>query len=87
MSFSVYHVGSELGWSEMFWFKTFPDSTSTSWIPTFAIFGDMGNDNAQSLTRLQEETQMGKYDLFIHNGDFAYDMEDVRKGDNTIKET
>ncbi len=69
----------------MFWFKTFPDSTSTSWIPTFAIFGDMGNDNAQSLTRLQEETQMGKYDLFIHNGDFAYDMEDVRKGDNTIK--
>jgi len=47
----------------------------------------MGNDNAQSLTRLQEETQMGKYDLFIHNGDFAYDMEDVRKGDNTIKET
>ena len=38
----------------------------------------MGNDNAQSLTRLQEETQMGKYDLFIHNGDFAYDMEDVK---------
>jgi hypothetical protein len=27
--------------------------------------------------RLQEETQMGMYDVIIHNGDFAYDMNDV----------
>jgi hypothetical protein len=50
---SVYHVGSDLGWSEMFWFRTFPaeNSGNSGWVPTFAIFGDMGNDNAQSLTR------------------------------------
>ena len=47
----VYHVGSDLGWSEMFWFKTFPDK-DPNWVPTLAIYGDMGNDNAQSLTRL-----------------------------------
>ena len=75
-SVSVYHVGSDLGWSEMFWFKTFP-AEGSDWSPRLAIFGDMGNDNAQSLTRLQEETQSGMYDALIHNGDFAYDMHDV----------
>lgn len=38
----------------------------------------MGNENAVSLGRLQEETQAGMYDVLIHNGDFAYDMENVR---------
>jgi hypothetical protein len=37
----------------------------------------MGNENAVSLGRLQEETQSGMYDVLIHNGDFAYDMENV----------
>jgi 3',5'-cyclic AMP phosphodiesterase CpdA len=39
-----------------------------------AIFGDMGNENAQSLARLQEDTQRRMYDAIIHVGDFAYDM-------------
>jgi len=39
----------------------------------------MGNENAVSLGRLQEETQAGMYDILIHNGDIAYDMENVRK--------
>ena len=34
--------------------------------------------NAQSLGRLQKETQMGMYDLMFHVGDFAYDMDTVR---------
>lgn len=34
----------------------------------------MGNENAQSLPRLQEETQSGMYDAILHVGDFAYDM-------------
>ena len=38
----------------------------------------MGNVNAQSLGRLQKETQMGMYDLMFHVGDFAYDMDTVR---------
>nr|CAI5830104.1 unnamed protein product [Callosobruchus analis] len=69
----VYHCGSHLGWSDMFYFKTPPDSDS--WVPHLAIFGDMGNENAQSLVRLQEEAQRGMYDTILHVGDFAYDMD------------
>lgn len=46
----------------------------TNWSPRLAIYGDMGNENAQSLARLQEETQREKYDAILHVGDFAYDM-------------
>lgn len=35
----------------------------------------MGNENAQSLGRLQVETQDKLYDAIIHVGDFAYDMD------------
>lgn len=45
------------------------------WSPHVAIFGDMGNENAQSLGRLQRESQEHLYDAIIHVGDFAYDMD------------
>ncbi|XKL65548.1 hypothetical protein PGB90_008968 [Kerria lacca] len=81
-----YHCGSNLGWSSVFYFKTLP--TSSSWSPHFAIFGDMGNVNAQSLPRLQEETQRGFYDVILHVGDFAYDMhsDNARVGDEFMKQ-
>lgn len=69
----IYHVGSKNGWSPEFFFKTFPEGTK--WSPRIALFGDMGNENAQSLARLQEETQRELYDAIIHVGDFAYDMD------------
>ena len=72
-----YHVGSELGWSPVYWFVT-PPMNLTEWSPSIAIYGDMGNVNAQSLPRLQSETQAGLYDAIIHVGDFAYNMDDVR---------
>ncbi len=83
---SDYHVGSDLGWSDLFWFRTFPSfdglaspsSSSSSWKATFAVYGDLGNANAQSLPRLQRETQEGMYDLVMHVGDFAYDLHSVR---------
>lgn len=68
----VYHCGSNMGWSAEFWFNTVP--TDENWSPSLAIYGDMGNENAQSLGRLQEETQRGLYDAILHVGDFAYDM-------------
>lgn len=68
----IYHCGSNLGWSAEFFFTTFP--SGTEWKPRIALFGDMGNENIQSLPRLQEETQRGLYDAIIHVGDFAYDM-------------
>ncbi|CAH1994725.1 unnamed protein product [Acanthoscelides obtectus] len=70
-----YHCGSTLGWSDIFFFNTPPDSDA--WVPHIALFGDMGNENAQSLVRLQEEAQRGMYDTILHVGDFAYDMDSV----------
>lgn len=70
-----YHCGSDMGWSSVYWFKTPPPDDR--WQPSLAIFGDMGNENAQSLARLQEETQRGLYDAILHVGDFAYDMDSV----------
>ena len=37
-----------------------------------AIYGDMGKDNAQSLGRLQEETELGHFELILHVGMFLY---------------
>lgn len=71
----MYHCGSDLGWSNEFWFKTPP--SNEVWQPSLVIYGDMGNENAQSLARLQEETQRGLYDAVLHVGDFAYDMNSV----------
>lgn len=68
----IYHCGSENGWSELFFFKTFPKGNE--WQPRFVIYGDLGNDNAQTMSMLQEEIQLGHHDLVTHVGDFAYDM-------------
>ena len=82
----IYHVGGKLGWSPEFFFKTFPNGTQ--WSPRIAMFGDMGNENAQSLGRLQEETQRGLYDAIIHVGDFAYDMntDNAKVGDQFMNQ-
>ncbi|XP_060789936.1 acid phosphatase type 7 [Neoarius graeffei] len=82
----VYHCGSEEGWSDLFFFTALNDSTSFS--PRFALFGDMGNENPQSLARLQKETQAGMYDVILHIGDFAYDMheDNGRIGDEFMRQ-
>lgn len=71
----MYYCGSNQGWSPQFWFNTVP--SDTNWSPSLAFFGDLGNVNAQSLPRLQEETERGLYDMILHIGDFAYDMDSV----------
>ena len=74
--FSDYTVGSACGWSDIFWFNTYP-APSEKWSPSFAVYGDMGNKNAVSLPALQRDTQSGMYDMILHVGDFAYDMNNV----------
>ncbi|CAF0889652.1 unnamed protein product [Brachionus calyciflorus] len=76
-----YHCGSKFGWSDIYFFTAMPEGTN--WSPRLAIFGDMGNENAQSIPRLQEETMLGFYDAVLHVGDFAYDMstDNARVGD------
>lgn len=81
-----YHCGSEYGWSELFTFKTW--KSGTQWPVSVAMYGDMGATNAQSLARLQAETQAGMYHAVIHVGDFAYDMDsdNARVGDEFMRE-
>ncbi|XP_075234057.1 acid phosphatase type 7 [Lycorma delicatula] len=74
----LYHCGSDLGWSPEFWFKT--ARTDSDWSPHLAVYGDLGNINAQSLPRLQQETQRNMYDAILHVGDFAYDF-DFKNGE------
>lgn len=77
-----YHVGSpSYGWSPLFYFRAMRNDPD--WQPSFAVFGDMGNVNAQSIPRLQEETMLGIYDAILHVGDFAYDLhtDNARVGD------
>ncbi|CAG2064070.1 unnamed protein product, partial [Timema podura] len=81
---SVYHCGSELGWSPVFWFKTRP--AGHSWSPMLAVYGDLGNSYAESLTLLQKEAQRGLYDAFIHAGDFAEAREEGRVGDEFLRQ-
>ncbi|XP_055678798.1 acid phosphatase type 7 [Lutzomyia longipalpis] len=81
-----YHCGGSLGWSAEFWFITPPNGEN--WSPRLVLFGDMGNENAQSLARLQDDTQRKMYDAIIHVGDFAYDMhsEDGKVGDEFMNQ-
>ena len=45
--------------------------TDPDYVVRMAVYGDMGKDNAQSLPRLQEETQLGHFDLILHVGKFS----------------
>ena len=68
--FTVYHVGSKLGWSDLFSFTTM--KSGTDWSPTFAVFGDMGNDNVEALPYIQEEAQRGQVTAVLHTGTDRY---------------
>ena len=68
--FTVYHVGSKLGWSDLFSFTTM--KSGTDWSPTFAVFGDMGNDNVEALPYIQEEVQRGQVTAVLHTGTDRY---------------
>ena len=51
----------------LFFFKAVENRAD--WSPRFAIYGDMGNENAQSLARLQRGTQDGTLDVILHVGE------------------
>uniref|UniRef100_A0A8C8RLR8 Purple acid phosphatase n=1 Tax=Pelusios castaneus TaxID=367368 RepID=A0A8C8RLR8_9SAUR len=82
----VYRCGSLRGWSRPYSFRALPNGTN--WSPRLAVFGDMGNINPQSLPRLQRDTQQHMYDVMLHVGDFAYDMDqyNARVGDAFMRQ-
>eukprot|EP01006_Ploeotia_vitrea_P060228 TRINITY_DN75531_c0_g1_i1.p1 TRINITY_DN75531_c0_g1~~TRINITY_DN75531_c0_g1_i1.p1 ORF type:complete len:491 (-),score=280.17 TRINITY_DN75531_c0_g1_i1:250-1722(-) len=73
----VYHVGSpEEGWSELFFFtaqRTLA-SEGADWVQSYAVYGDLGDTNSRSLSRVQEEVQAGLHDAVVHLGDYGYDL-------------
>lgn len=71
-----YHCGSDLGWSDLFYFMN-RRYTDVNWSPVFAIYGDMGSENARSIPRLERDVINRKIDVAIHVGDFAYDLNSV----------
>jgi hypothetical protein len=82
-----YHCGSEDGgWSPVYWFTAMKNGTN--WSPRFAIYGDLGNVNGQSIPLLQEEVSKGRYDAILHVGDFAYNMDsdNARVGDDFMRQ-
>lgn len=80
-----YQVGSasndESDWSQIFKFRTLP--RGSTWSPRFAVYGDMGLDNARSMPSLLKDANGGELDMVLHVGDFAYDMHnnDSKVGD------
>lgn len=81
----VYRCGGEHGWSAVFHFNTFPESSA--WSPKLAVFGDLGADNPQSVSRLQKEAQEGLYDAILHVDDFGYDLheDNGQQGDRFMR--
>ncbi|VDN55988.1 unnamed protein product [Dracunculus medinensis] len=77
----IYHVGSEYGWSPIFTFKALAERSDGGFI--YAVYGDLGNENARSLGKIQKEAQLGLIDVVLHIGDIAYnlDTDDGKFGD------
>lgn len=67
--FPDYRVGSSDGWSALYNFNA--TKSGTDWQPRLAIYGDLGVDNAQSLSKLQKEVQGGQYDAILHVGEYC----------------
>jgi hypothetical protein len=44
---------------------------------SYAVYGDLGNENARSLGKIQKLAQDGDFDMVLHVGDFAYNMNSV----------
>ncbi|KAL5022477.1 hypothetical protein ScPMuIL_001632 [Solemya velum] len=82
----TYRCGSTMGWSNLYRFTAM--KAGNNWSPRLVMFGDLGNSNAQSLPRVQEDTQRGMYDALLHIGDFAYDMntDNARVGDEFMEQ-
>ncbi|KAI6188915.1 Purple acid phosphatase [Aphelenchoides besseyi] len=83
----MYRVGSEdFGVSNIFSFVGLKERPEGGY--KYAVFGDMGNYNARSLGRLQRQAQNGDFDIVLHVGDLAYnlDTDDGMIGDEFMRQ-
>uniref|UniRef100_A0A914C5S6 Purple acid phosphatase N-terminal domain-containing protein n=1 Tax=Acrobeloides nanus TaxID=290746 RepID=A0A914C5S6_9BILA len=70
-----YRVGSDYGWSSVFSFIGLQERPNGGY--RYAVYGDMGNVNARSLGKIQKLAQNGDFDVVLHVGDLAYNMDTV----------
>ena len=80
-----YEFGSEKrGWDKKIVFKTMKSLVGTNAEKlSLAVYGDFGFANSQSLEKLIDFQKCGAYDMVLHIGDMAYnlDTDDGRIGD------
>ncbi|XP_046909370.2 acid phosphatase type 7 [Dermatophagoides farinae] len=67
-----YWIEQEKRKSNLYHFKSLP--SGNKWLPRFAIYGDLGYVNEQSLPYLKKDVEQNMYDVIFHVGDFAYDL-------------
>ena len=70
-----YQAGNGLLMSRIFRFQTLP-TDDPAWVPKIAIYGDLGNENGQSIPWLTNEVNKNRIDVIFHIGDIAYDLND-----------
>lgn len=70
-----YQTGNGLLMSRVFRMRTLPANDPSS-VPKIAIYGDLGNENGQSIPWLQSEVNKNNIDVIYHIGDIAYDLND-----------
>jgi 3',5'-cyclic AMP phosphodiesterase CpdA len=70
-----YQVGNGLLTSKIFQLRTLQDN-SPEYVPKIAIYGDLGNENGQSIPWLMSEVEKNRIDAVFHIGDIAYDLAD-----------
>ncbi|PIC14601.1 hypothetical protein B9Z55_026855 [Caenorhabditis nigoni] len=71
-----YHVGSEHGWSPIYFFTALKERENDGGGYIYAVYGDLGVENGRSLGTIQKMAQRGELDLVLHVGDFAYNMDE-----------
>jgi hypothetical protein len=59
-------VGSQYGWSAIYSFTALQEREDGGY--QLAVFGDMGNENARSLGKMQKMAQDGDIDMVLHVG-------------------
>lgn len=83
--------GNRTGWSAPMYFTSPPvtDHDVKVRLPmTYAIYGDQGDYNAQTLPSLQQAAARGELDMVLHVGDMAYDFhsDNGRNGDAWMRD-
>ena len=64
-----YRCGSPEAWSHMFYFTAMP--SDKSWVPKFAVYGDLGLVNGTSMDPLIREVHHHNIDVIMHVGQFS----------------